>query len=103
MCEIENQNKMTEIFKFSDPDKIATIIIEELNDIAEKLAPKKILQRKKEDEIPHDEESRQLKSESDRQLEYAINSGDRDELRAYNRIENKYQKKISKNKQRKLK
>ena len=87
----------------TDPEDIATTIIEELNYIVEKLAPEKVVQRKKEDEIPHDEESRELKRESDNQLEVAISTGNRDEFRAYNRLKYRFQKKMTQNKKKRMK
>ena len=51
MNSIEDNEKLTEVFKYTDPDKIADVVINEMNSIVEDIAPSKIVQRRAKDEI----------------------------------------------------
>ena len=93
---IENNERLQDIFRYTDPETIATIIVEELNKIIDEIAPPKTIQIRGRDSKHKNEELEELKSESDHQLEKAINTGDRDEYRLYTRLKNKFQRKTKK-------
>ena len=69
------------IFSMTDPERIITIIIKELNRIINNIAPFKIIQRRKDNQKYINEEARMMLSDAGCQLNEAIRSKDVEEWR----------------------
>ena len=93
---IDVNSNLEEIFQKSDPDEIAETMITEMDNIIQTLAPSKIVQRRPKDETKYSQETRDLKEDSDKQLEHAISVGNNEEFRLYNAKRNKFQRELNK-------
>ena len=91
--------KMQNVFHHSDPDKIATIIMDTLNEIIDTLAPLRIIPVRK-DHIPYiDSETRKAIAMNKNQLTDAISSkNDKSKWRHFRKHRNKIFKNIAKKK-----
>ena len=85
---LESNEKIQSAFQEEDPDKIASIIVEELNDVVETLAPAKTVQNKKENYPYITREVKDLKKEAEYFLEDAIKNKDRNQWKEYTKRRN---------------
>ena len=74
-----------------------------MNSIVEDIAPSKTLQRRAKDDGKYPDEIKEMKAESDIQLEKAIESADNEEYRVYNNKRNKFQREVAKYEENKFK
>ena len=72
-----------------DTDDIGNVIMTELNDILDHIAPPKVVQRRSNMEVKEDDESKAIREESDKLLDEAIRGGNQEDFRHYNNIRNK--------------
>ena len=86
---IENNIQINSIFSMTCPNKIAKVLIEELNKVIEYLAPSKIVQVRKDHQPYINEETRDYIKLADTQLNCAISSNDVEEWRIYKYMRNR--------------
>ena len=91
MREIKENERLNGIFNYQDPDIVAEILVEELNNILEKIAPSKVVQMRKENN-PRDKETLRKKKECDQQLEIAIEKNENEEWRLHKSLRNQLTK-----------
>ena len=96
MHAIEKNTRLMSIFVHQDPDTVANIIVEEMNRIVNEIAPAKIIQTRKDHLSYHTAETKELKEETDKALEKAINDNENEDWRLFRSTRNRYRKLLDK-------
>ena len=90
MEEINNNAKLQGLFALKCPNKIFNILIEEINNIINKIAPAKLIQIKRKDHPYMNNDLKELKKELDDQLNNAIVTKELEEWRLYKTLRNSF-------------
>ena len=96
MKEIDSNENLGSIFKHTDPDVVANMIIEEMNLIVNKIAPAKLVQYKAKEVEYLNDETRDMKKESEERLTEAIKYNKNEDWNHYKNLRNRYRRMIKK-------
>ena len=88
MNEIKRNERLDSLFSKEDPDEITEILINEMNEIIERIAPVKVVQRKSNEKNYDNKETAEFRKETEAQLEKAIRLNEIEEWRIFRSMRN---------------